>query len=170
MRRRLSFALAVLPFLLAVPARAERWVSAYDPRLQVKPPTMRGIDGTSGELMIPEGFAERAAAFRRAHPGYFPAQGDVTQVGEVVVVEGSEETVATDGNQVSVQMEAVARKVLEKFGDHFQAMTLWLTFDETASSQAGAYEFTVKATCAAWASTRRIWAGCSARTGCCARC
>jgi hypothetical protein len=146
--RLLSFALAIPLSHLSVwspAARAERFVSAYDPRLQVKPPTMRGVDGSSGELVFTAGFAERAAAFRRRNPGYFPAQADVVQVGEVVVVEGSEEVISTDGNQVQVEMEVVARKVIEKFGDHFQAMTMWLTFDETVSSQAGAYEYTVKA-------------------------
>jgi hypothetical protein len=145
MRRLSLFALAVLLFSLNPSARAERFVSAYDPRLHVKPPTMRGIDGRSGELVFTEGFAERAAAFRRQNPGTFPAQAGMSQVGEVVVVEGSEEVISTDGSQVQVEMEAVARKVIERYGDHFQAMTLWLTFDETVSSQAGAYEFTVKA-------------------------
>ena len=141
--------LSLLGAAAAVPARAEpgrpRWVSAHDPALQVKPPTMVGLDGKPGLLLAPEGFDERAAAFRQKNPGYFPVEAGVSQVGEVVVVEGSEEVLATDGATVAVRMAGVARKVIERFGDTFQAMTIWLTFDETASSQAGAYEFTVKA-------------------------
>jgi hypothetical protein len=139
--------------LAASPARAEplraetaghRLVPAYDPDLQVKPPMMKATDGSSRQLLLPEGFAERAATFRRQNPGYYPAQAGMTQVGEVVVIEGSDEVLSTDGGVVEVRIPAVARKVIEKYGDNFQAMTLWLTFDETVTSQAGAYEFTVK--------------------------
>ncbi len=141
-----AFSLLLLGPGLARPAQAQtRWVSAYDPAMHVKPPTMVRVDGSPGQLQVPAGFAERAAAFRRQNPGYYPDQGGVSQVGEVVVVEGSEQTVATDGNRVGVRMAEVARKVLERFGDNFSAMTLWLTFDETATQDAGAYEFTVKA-------------------------
>jgi hypothetical protein len=129
----------------AADARAPRLVSAYDPALHVKPPTMVDQDGNGGVLLVPEGFAERAAAFHRQNPGYWPAQAGMGQVGEVAIVEGSEEVLATDGATVGVRMAAVARKVIERYGDNFSALTLWLTFDETVSPRAGAYEFTVKA-------------------------
>jgi hypothetical protein len=130
----------------AADAPSPRWVSPYDPALHVKPPTMVRSDGSGGgALLVPDDFAERAAAFHRQNPGYWPAQAGMGQVGDVVIVEGSEEVLSTDGARVGVRMAAVTRKVIERYGDNFSAMTLWLTFDESASSGAAAYEFTVKA-------------------------
>src|SRR4029453_12352013 len=100
------------------------------PALHVKPPTMVGEDGTPGLLRVPAGFHQRAAAWAGQHPARAP--GDVTQIGEVVVVEGGDDVIESDGNLVGVRMPAVARKVIERFGDNFSAMTMWLTFDETA--------------------------------------
>jgi hypothetical protein len=129
----------------ARPAHATRWVSAYDPNLQVKPPTMRAVDGTSRALVIDGDFAAAAAAYRKAHPGVIRAAGDITLNGEVVVIEGSDETLDSTAQGSAVKLGAIAQKVIAKFGDKFQAMTLWLTFDDAASAQAAAYEFTVKA-------------------------
>ncbi|HEY0707475.1 MAG TPA: hypothetical protein VGG33_11795, partial [Polyangia bacterium] len=127
-----------------------RWVSAYDPRLQVKPPTMKAVDGSSRNLVIDSNFAgdfaRRAAAFSQANPGVLRAEGGISLIGEVVVVEGGADTLmATENGASTPNLPAIARKVIAKYGDHFQAMTMWLTFDDVASRQAEAYEFTVKA-------------------------
>jgi hypothetical protein len=135
----------VFTVLGAAPAHAQRWVSAYDPRLQVKPPTMKGVDGRAGYLVVDADFYARARALRAASPRLQRAAGAVVQHGEVVIVEGSDETLDMVPGGHAVKAGAIARKVIEKFGDHFQAMTFWLTFDETSSSLAEAYEFTVKA-------------------------
>ena len=127
------------------PAHATHWVSAYNPALQVKPPTMKGVDGISRALVVDGDFAAEAARFRKARPGFVRAAGGISQVGEVVIVEGSDETLDTTAQGSAVRLQAIARKVIEKYGDQFQAMTLWLTFNDAASSQAAAYEFTVKA-------------------------
>jgi hypothetical protein len=130
--------------VLARPAHATRWQSAFDPALQVKPPTMRAVDGTSRALVIDGDFAAAAAAYRKAHPGLVRAEGGISDNGEVVIVEGSDETLDTTAQGSAVRLAAIAQKVIAKYGDHFQAMTLWLTFDDAASGQAAAYEFTVK--------------------------
>ncbi|HEY0715861.1 MAG TPA: hypothetical protein VGF45_24470, partial [Polyangia bacterium] len=123
-----------------------RWVSAYDPRLQVKPPTMKAVDGSARNLVIDGDFVRRANAFTKANPGIVRAEGGITLIGEVVVVEGGADTLAqaADGS-TTPNLPGIARKVIAKYGDHFQALTLWLTFDDVASRQAEAYEFTVKA-------------------------
>jgi hypothetical protein len=126
-------------------AHATRWVSAFDPNLHVKPPTMKGVDGVSRALVIDGDFSAAAARFRKANPGLVRAEGGIAQSGEVVIVEGSEETLETTAQGSAPRLQAIARKVIAKFGDKFQAMTLWLTFNDTASTQAAAYEFTVKA-------------------------
>jgi hypothetical protein len=135
----------VLGGAFATPAWATRWVSAYDPGVQVKPPTMKAIDGSARGLVIDGDFSARAAAFRRTHPGYVRAEGGISQLGEVVIVEGSAETLETTPQGSNVILPAIARKVIAKYGDNFQAMTLWLTFNDAASTQAAAYEFTIKA-------------------------
>jgi hypothetical protein len=136
--------LTVLALSAPAPAAGQtRWVPAHDPALHAKAPTMVGHDGTPGLLRVPEGFAERAAVRRKPAPRHQDL-GGISLMGEVVVLEGNDEIIATDGNLVQVRMAAVARKVIERFGDNFQAMTLWLTFNETVTSEAGAYEATVK--------------------------
>jgi hypothetical protein len=123
-----------------------RWVSAYDPRLQVKPPTMKAVDGSSRNLVIDGDFVRRAEAFTKANPGILRAEGGIALVGEVVVVEGGADTLmAAENGAMTPNLAGVARKVIAKYGDNFQAMTFWLTFDDPASRQAEAYEFTVKA-------------------------
>jgi hypothetical protein len=128
-------------------ARAERFVPAYDPRLHAKPPLMKGVDGNAGPLVVDADFLERAGRRRaeRAAQGLTAAEGDVVQNGEVAIVPGNDETLESDGVGYSARQAVVARKVIEKFGDRFQAMTLWLTFSERTSTQAEAYESTVKA-------------------------
>jgi hypothetical protein len=70
----------------------------------------------------------------------------VVQVGQVAIVEGNDETIdSTSGPGQSVRLAVIARKVIESFGDHFQAMTVWVTFDEASNPGAEAYELTVKA-------------------------
>ena len=106
---------------------------------------MKSVDGRSRALVVDADFLARAAAFRRNNPGYLRQTGAVVQQGEVVIVEGTDELLEADGARFAVRMPAVASKVIESFGDHFQAMTLWLTFDEAANTNAEAYEFTVRA-------------------------
>jgi hypothetical protein len=71
--------------------------------------------------------------------------GTVTQVGEILVVQGDDEILEVDGNRASLRapLAGVSRRVIEKLGDHFQAITLWTTFDDRSNS-AVAYEQTVK--------------------------
>ena len=133
-----------LPLLVPGLARAERWVSAYDPALHARPPTMKAVDGSSRALVVDADFLARAAAFRRANPGFLRQTGAVVQQGEVAIVEGTADLIETEGTRYSVRLGAVARKVIEKYGDNFQAMTLWLTFNEASSTNAEAYEFTVR--------------------------
>ncbi len=131
--------------LLAGPAHATRWVSAYDPTLHVKPPTMKGVDGTTRNLLIDGDFRREAAGYLAANPGILRAEGGITTLGEVVVVEGSAETVVTNDRGLGIDLPAIVKKVLGKYGDNFQSLTLWLTFDDRESIGAEAYEFTIKA-------------------------
>ena len=72
------------------------------------------------------------------------ARADVVQVGQVAVVEGDDTTIDSTGAQPSVRLGAITRNVIEKFGDNFQTMTLWVTFDEGSNPGAEAYERTVR--------------------------
>jgi hypothetical protein len=105
---------------------------------------MKAVDGSSRALVVDADFLARAAAFRRANPGFLRQTGAVVQQGEVAIVEGTADLVEAEGTRYSVRLGAVARKVIEKYGDNFQAMTLWLTFNEASSTTAEAYEFTVR--------------------------
>jgi hypothetical protein len=76
-----------------------------------------------------------------------PARAAVTVSGEVVIVEGDEQILATDGHGwglVDGGFPVLARRVIEAVGDHFQTITVWLTFDDLASGDAVAYEMPVK--------------------------
>src|SRR5262245_20004575 len=88
--------LAVL-LCLAADARGERPVPAYDPSLHVRPPTARGFDGSVGPLMMDADFFERAERHRRDNPDVLRAPGDITLLGEVVVVQGDDTTISSDG-------------------------------------------------------------------------
>ena len=141
--------LLVLPLLAPCWFRAWPGPSAgcprYDPALHVRPPTMKAVDGRS-----------RAAGGRRRLPGpggrLPPGQPRVPApdrgggpAGRGGHRRGDRDLIETEGTRYSVRLGAVARKVIEKYGDHFQAMTLWLTFNEASSTNAEAYEFTVRA-------------------------
>lgn len=71
--------------------------------------------------------------------------GTVTQVGEILVVQGDDETLEIDGARVSLRspLSAASQRVIEHLGDKFQAITLWTTFDDRGNS-AEAYEQPVK--------------------------
>src|SRR5689334_9151677 len=128
----------------AGPVHAERLVPAYDPALHVKPPFMKGVDGESGQLMIDADFAERAGRYRREHAPLLAASGPITQLGEVAVLQGDDELLEFDGTGYQARLAEVTSRVIARFGDHFQAITVWLTFDESGSSNAAAYQVSVK--------------------------
>ncbi len=72
------------------------------------------------------------------------ARAELTLNGEVVVVQGDEDIVAASGAQLTLRsLPALSRKVIEQFGDHFEAMTVWMTFDDP-TLKGEAYETTVK--------------------------
>src|SRR3954467_14551877 len=80
------------------PARGERLVSAYAPSLHVRPPTMKGVDGTAAELVFDADFIAAATRYRAAHPVLAPdGSNGVTLNGEVLVVQGDDELVMFDG-------------------------------------------------------------------------
>jgi hypothetical protein len=75
------------------------------------------------------------------------ATAATTVSGEVVIVEGDDRVVATDGHNlglVDTSFPLLARRVIEAVGDHFQTLTLWLTFNDAASGNAVAYELPVR--------------------------
>src|SRR5688500_3241997 len=86
-------ALATLP----APARAERCGSAYDPALHARPPTVEALDGRARSLVVDADFLARAAAFRRANPQCLRQTGAIVQRGEVVILEGTDEVLVTEG-------------------------------------------------------------------------
>jgi hypothetical protein len=141
---------AALVLLAAAPAaHAQRLRSAYDPRVHIRPPTMRGVDGAAAELVYDADFAEAAARWRSQHPAvrFAAAAPGVTQSGEVLVLQGDDETVTFDGRGYGLTNDALVvagRKVIESAGDNFQAITVWLTFEDRNSAAAEAYEMPVK--------------------------
>jgi hypothetical protein len=140
--------LAALPLLaVALPARAERQRPAFDPRLHIRPPTMKAVGGGSAELVYDVDFEVAAARWRASHPGPVAADGAVTVSGEVVVVQGDDQIATFDGGGYGLNDDAlavVARRAIQAVGDNFQAITTWLTFDDRRSSAAEAYEMPVK--------------------------
>lgn len=137
-------ACAVFVFLPTA-ARAERLVSAFDPKVHVKPPLAQDEAGRSFPLQLDGEFLERAARFRSTNPGFIPAAGDVTVNGEVVIVQGDDEILDFDGSRWGIRsLPTLSRKVIEKIGDNFEAITVWLTFQDRASARAVAYEMSVR--------------------------
>lgn len=136
----------VLAFAGTPLARAGKLVPAFDPTLHVKPPLQTGLDGQTGPLVIDADFAAAAARFRRENPGYLRAGGQAVVDGEVLIVEGDDELVDVDdtGRLGVRSMPALARRVIETVGDHFHAITVWLTFNDRMSETAAAYELTVR--------------------------
>lgn len=67
-------------------------------------------------------------------------------MGEVVVVEGDSTTVTNTTGGFTIgdaQLQAIARKVIARLGDHFAAITLWTTFEDRGRD-ALAYAYPVK--------------------------
>jgi hypothetical protein len=76
-----------------------------------------------------------------------PVRAAVTVSGEVVIVEGDDQILATDGRGwglVDTSFPILARRVIDAVGDHFQTLTVWLTFEDLGSGDAVAYEMPVK--------------------------
>src|SRR4051812_21251640 len=100
-------------------ARAERLVSAYDPKVHIRPPTMKALDGHGAELVIDEEFLESAARYQAAHPRLAVAadSADVRRVGEVLVVHGNTtDILTTNGTAFGLQrngLQALTKKVIE---------------------------------------------------------
>lgn len=144
----LRVALVLISLAAAVPARAERLVPAFDPGRHVKPPTARYLDGSVGPLMVDADFLERAERWRQAHPAPVAAAATGTSVvGEVVVVQGDDQTIDTDGNTLGLsekRLAEITRRVIATVGDQFQAITLWTTFNDVANPNAEAYELNVR--------------------------
>jgi hypothetical protein len=131
---------------LAAPAHAERLRSAFDPQIHLRPPTMKSVDGGAAELVYDADFIDAAARYRAEHPG-FAAPGGVTQNGEVVLIQADDQIATFDGVGYGLTgngLLAVARRLIEHNGDNFQAITLWMTFEDRMSSKAEAYEVPVK--------------------------
>jgi MYXO-CTERM domain-containing protein len=137
-------------FVASPQARAERLVSAYDPKVHIRPPTMKSVDGQAAELVLDADYIEAAARYRAEHPAQavLPAPGDVAAVGEIAIVIGdTDKILATNGSGYGLQqsgIQEVTRKVIAAFGDNFQAVTLWMTFEDQMSMSAEAYEVPVK--------------------------
>lgn len=142
---RVAILIIVLGAMVGVaPAHAERWVPAYDPSLHVKPPMAHYPDGSVSQLVRDADWLDEVARYRRDHPRPFAAPGDVVLQGEVVVVQGDDESIETNGSSFSIRsIPAITRRVIEKVGDHFHALTLWTSFDDKGN-RSEAYESTVK--------------------------
>jgi hypothetical protein len=143
-RRLAAPLLASVAVLTAPGVRAERWVEAWDPRAGAKPPMAVYPDGRVGPLRLDADFLEAAARRRAAAPGP-AASGAAVQVGEILILQGDEEILDIDGARLALRwpMTALSRRVIERLGDHFHAITVWTTFEER-SNNAEAYEQTVK--------------------------
>jgi hypothetical protein len=134
-------------FALPPTARAERLRSAFDPRLHVRPPTMKAIDGGAAELLLDDDFTAAAARYRAQHGAVAQVAQAITLSGEVLLLQGDDQIVTFDGTGYGLQNDALplaARRVIEDRGDHFQAITVWLTFEDRNSRAAAAYEVPVK--------------------------
>lgn len=125
----------------------ERFRPAYDPRLHVRPPLMRTLSGEPAPLVEDVDFLERAARFA-AGPGSTrraPDRGEALRVGEVLVLQGDDQTTKTDPRGgFTLSLTAVAKRTIEELGDQFHFITVWMTFSDAATPTAGAYEITIK--------------------------
>jgi hypothetical protein len=114
---------------------------------------MRTLDGGEAPLIEDADFLERARAFaaqRRSRspgegPTSAPERGLAMRVGEVLILQGDDQTTKTDGmGATSITLSAVARRAIEELGDSFHFITVWMTFSDAASPMAAAYERTIK--------------------------
>jgi hypothetical protein len=81
-----------------------------------------------------------ASAARAAVPG-------VSRRGEIVIVQGDDQILAFDGIGYALLpdgLAVVARRVLEEAGDQFQALTVWMTFEDQATGKTEAYQVPIK--------------------------
>jgi MYXO-CTERM domain-containing protein len=144
------FLVGLVLLTLGRPARAERLVSAYDPKVHIRPPTMKSIDGHAAELVIDADFVDAAARYRAEHPEQMvlAAPNDVAAIGEVIIVIGNTDTLlTTTGSGYGLQqtgIQELTKKVIAAFGDTYQAITFWMTFEDQMSMSAEAYEVPVK--------------------------
>lgn len=131
-------------------AHAERLVPAYDPKLHVRPPTMKSIDGGAAELVMDQDFIDEAARFMATQPPRqaLTAADQIGLIGEVIVLQGNTtDILVTNGTRYGLGsrgLQAVASKVIEKYGDDFHAITIWMTFEDANNPSAEAYEVPVR--------------------------
>ncbi len=120
-------------------------VSAFDRNQHVRPPLARYRDGTTGELVVDAGWLARAERYRREHPTSVAAAGDVTRVGEVLVLQPTPEMVVTTGGQSFAigSLQAITSRAIEFAGDDFHTITLWTSFQDD-SNEALAYALNVR--------------------------
>lgn len=116
------------------PAGAQSWVNAHDSAWFVSPPLGVKADGFGGQVRVDADF--RAAWLRgQTHPPR-KAEGDATgivRVGEVLVLPGNETTVTMVGTKFGIAPTAlkdITKQIIEFAGDHFEIITLWVTFDD----------------------------------------
>ena len=143
-----AFLLGLLAICSTPQARAEKLVSAYDPKIHIRPPTMKSVDGTAAELVIDADVLEAGKRYRAEHPELLAAPGEIGALGEVIIVQGDVNEILTPtGGGYSLEMsgiQAITKKVIAGFGDNYQAITLWMTFDDQLSMKAEAFEVPVK--------------------------
>jgi hypothetical protein len=135
-----------MTFAQAAPERpARRMVSAFDRSQHVRPPLAHYRDGTTGELVVDADWLARAERYRREHPAPLAAAGDVTRVGEVLVLQPTPEMVMTTGGQSFAigSLQAITSRVIEFAGDDYHTITLWTSFQDD-SNEALAYALNVR--------------------------
>ena len=127
------------------PSRIRRMVSAFDGAQHIRPPLARYRDGSTGELLVDADWFARAERYRREHPTPVAAEGDVTRVGEVIVLQPTSEMVMSTGGQSFGigSLQAITSRVIEFAGDDFHTITLWTTFEDEGND-ALAYALNVR--------------------------
>jgi len=95
--------------------------------------------------MVDADWFARAERYRRAHPSLLAAAGDVTRVGEVLVLQPTDEMVMSTGGQSFAlgSLQAITARVIAFAGDNFHTITLWTSFPDD-SNEALAYALNVR--------------------------
>ncbi len=142
--RALLTALAVTCAGSASAAAPIRWQPAFDPRMHVSPPLGKGPDGFGAQVRVDPAFkiAEAAAV----GPVLEAETAGIVRVGEVLVVPGDAESVGMVGTRFGIDPTAlrnITRKAIAFAGDHFEIITLWVTFDDRGTD-ALAYALNVR--------------------------
>ena len=67
------------------------------------------------------------------------AEGVIRRVGEALLLQGDSSTVNFDGSTYKPNMSGVAKRVIAEAGDHFEWITVFLTFLDPDTKVTGAY-------------------------------